>query len=689
MDERLKRLREKAELILNKDENQDSDIRIDDFNRIIQELRVYQIELELQNEELRQAQKSLEESRNSYAQLYNRAPAGYVTLSNNGMILQANQTFLDMVRHDMQDVLNSSFTDFMAFDQQKIFLSRYKAFFKKPEGKKMELKMIKKKGSPFFVRITGSLISGNAPFKKGESQEQKLFIIINDITQEKQIEASLQESEFNYRTLANGGQALIWASGTDKLCYYFNDVWLEFTGHTLEMEMGNGWAEGVHPDDLDRCIKTYVTAFDNREKFSMEYRLRRYDGVYRWLQDDGAPRYNTEGEFIGYLGFCLDVHESKQYKIQLAQSEENYKGLSYELEAILDHIPGLVFYKDSSNTFIRVNKFFADSYQKDKSEFEGLHLSELYPHEIARMYHDDDLRVINSGIPLLNFEEQWDTPDGKKWLNTSKLPFYDEQGSVIGIIGISLDITERIQYEERLATQNTELHKLNAEKDRFFGIIAHDLKSPFNGILGFSNVLVEQMREKNYTGIDKYAHIIKQSSERAMDLLMNLMEWSQSQTGHMEFAPEKLEMVQLINEITLLFDNIAGQKSIVIKRFLPPNAFVVADKAMISTVLRNLISNAIKFTYPGGEIAILVEKNSQSVLRISVHDDGVGIPKNSIHKLFQIDKNYSTKGTNNEKGTGLGLVLCKEFVEKNGGKIWVESEEGKGSDFKFTLPVNQ
>jgi signal transduction histidine kinase len=172
-----------------------------------------------------------------------------------------------------------------------------------------------------------------------------------------------------------------------------------------------------------------------------------------------------------------------------------------------------------------------------------------------------------------------------------------------------------------------------------------------------------------------------------MDLLMNLMEWSQSQTGRIEFTPKTLEVVSLINEIALLFDDIAGQKSITIKRSLPPNALVVADKAMISTVLRNLISNAIKFSYPDGEIVISA-KEIKNELTVSVTDNGVGISKASINELFRIDKNHSTQGTLNEKGTGLGLVLCKEFVEKHGGKIWVESEEGKGSTFYFTIPLS-
>ncbi|MCX6278943.1 MAG: hybrid sensor histidine kinase/response regulator [Bacteroidetes bacterium] len=241
-------------------------------------------------------------------------------------------------------------------------------------------------------------------------------------------------------------------------------------------------------------------------------------------------------------------------------------------------------------------------------------------------------------------------------------------------------------YRQRkeLQLQSIELQKLNAEKDKFFTIIAHDLKSPFNSIVGFSNLLVEQVREKDYEGIEKYAGIILKSSDRALELLKNLMEWARSQTGRIEFNPEYFEMVVVINEIILSFDDIAGQKSIIINKALPPNAPVFADKAMISVVLRNLISNAIKFTMTGGTITISAQEK-QGELTVTVSDTGVGISNDRIEKLFRIDESYSTAGTNNERGTGMGLILCKEFIETHGGKIWVESEKGKGSVFNFTV----
>lgn len=267
-----------------------------------------------------------------------------------------------------------------------------------------------------------------------------------------------------------------------------------------------------------------------------------------------------------------------------------------------------------------------------------------------------------------------------RWIRDFGRPFYDLDNSFLGYIGSCYDITE-------IKDNELKLIELNATKDKFFSIIAHDLKSPFNSIIGYGELLIEHVKEKNYERIEDFANIVLKSSYRAMDLLKNLMEWSQSQTGRLVFNPEKIEIKPFIDETTQFYEGIAKQKLITIKNNFPNNDTIFADEAMISTLFRNLISNAIKFTKPYGEIAISVEKKPNEYV-FSVSDNGVGIPKDSIDKLFRIDQSFSTNGTNNEKGTGLGLILCKEFVEKHGGKIWVESEEGKGSSFYFTLPIS-
>ncbi len=254
--------------------------------------------------------------------------------------------------------------------------------------------------------------------------------------------------------------------------------------------------------------------------------------------------------------------------------------------------------------------------------------------------------------------------------------------SVGSQIAIAID---RRQSDEMIKLKNELLLTINAEKDKFFSIIAHDLRNPFNAIIGFSNLLTEKIKNKDYEAIEEFAGIIQNSSEHAMALLMNLLEWSRSQTGRIKFSPESHEVSSLITEVTDLLRGSAQQKSITIFTKFPENIYALVDKSMITTILRNLVSNAIKYTHPGGEILISADI-TQEGLTVAIRDNGIGINKDLLGKLFRIDENHSTPGTENEKGTGLGLILCKEFTEKHGGKIWVESEVGKGSTFIFTIP---
>ncbi|OQA34819.1 MAG: Cyclic di-GMP phosphodiesterase Gmr [Betaproteobacteria bacterium ADurb.Bin341] len=208
------------------------------------------------------------------------------------------------------------------FDSQEDFLAfgaRAYAALEEHGVFKEDLLLRRKDGSQFWAALVGRAVDPERPL------EGSVWVCA-DISERKEAELRIQESEQRYRTLADTGQALVWASGTDKLCNYFNRIWLEFTGRSLEQELGNGWAEGVHPDDYQRCLDTYVAAFDQREQFSIEYRLRRHDGEYRWIQDDGCPRYDSQGEFIGYIGHCLDITERKLMEQELIASEQRFRG---------------------------------------------------------------------------------------------------------------------------------------------------------------------------------------------------------------------------------------------------------------------------------------------------------------------------------------------------------------------------
>ncbi len=239
---------------------------------------------------------------------------------------------------------------------------------------------------------------------------------------------------------------------------------------------------------------------------------------------------------------------------------------------------------------------------------------------------------------------------------------------------------------EEISELNQKLNHLNNTKDKFFSIIAHDLRSPFNAIIGFSDLLTEQIREKNYENMEEYAMIIQNSSQRTMDLLTNLLDWARLQTGKIEFVAVDFLLNDLVTETIALLNDAASQKSIQILNSINQEIMIHADRSMIGTILRNLISNAIKFSNSGGIITISTERNEKKMV-VSVTDNGIGISKSDQLRMFRIEENFTVKGTLNEKGTGLGLILCKEFIEKYGGKIWVESEEGLGSTFSFTLPA--
>ena len=230
-----------------------------------------------------------------------------------------------------------------------------------------------------------------------------------------------------------------------------------------------------------------------------------------------------------------------------------------------------------------------------------------------------------------------------------------------------------------------ELAGINATKDLFFSIIAHDLKNPINTILGFSQALVNDYKDLDSVKIQEILNIIADTSSKATDLLTNLLLWSGSQTGKIVFAPENFRLLKVVSESISPIENQAKLKSIEINLNISDKIYVFADKNMIMTVLRNIISNAVKFTQTGGKILIGATENTFNV-EISVADTGIGISEEVIRKLFHIENSITTQGTESEEGTGLGLILCKEFIGKHGGIIWVESEIGKGGRFVFTIP---
>jgi len=264
--------------------------------------------------------------------------------------------------------------------------------------------------------------------------------------------------------------------------------------------------------------------------------------------------------------------------------------------------------------------------------------------------------------------------------------YHDNQGKTLGLFAAARDITERKQAEEQLKTNEAKLKELNTDKDRFISILAHDLKSPFNSILGFLRLLLKNIRKYDLDKIEQQIGFINSSTQSVYNLLEDLLMWARSQSGKLPFEPQILSFENTCRAIIENMRVIAHSKEISINYFVVDKINLYADKNMLHTILNNLITNAIKFTNQGGMINIFAEE-SETQVTITISDNGIGMQPEIIPTLFDITKMHTTVGTADEKGTGLGLLLCKEFVEKHGGRIWAESDLGYGSDFKFTVPV--
>ncbi|SEA40651.1 PAS domain S-box-containing protein [Flavobacterium gillisiae] len=395
-----------------------------------------------------------------------------------------------------------------------------------------------------------------------------------------------------------------------------------------------------------------------------------------------------EKDKLTYQELLDQIAELKEQNeiLSLQSSIQNEEELDYDYMTILNNIGDPVFLKDEQSKLLIVNDAFCEMIGRSKADAIGKTLAEVVPPEEQESFLKIDKQVIADGVENINEESLTISGVATRIISTRKRRFIDSDGKKF-LVGVIHDITERKKAENALKESKKQLIELNATKDKLFSIIAHDLRNPFNNIIGISELLTENTEDLETTETKEYINIIKSQAKDTLILLDNLLNWAQSQTGQISFNPGKIILSDVMPKIIKLNTSLSKSKNISLNYCSLEKIEVYADENMLRTIMRNLISNAIKFTKLGGYININAVSRQEHV-EISISDNGIGINKEKLTELFNISSNITTYGTANEKGSGLGLVLCKEFVEKHKGKIWVESEDGKGSDFKFILPLN-
>jgi len=346
-----------------------------------------------------------------------------------------------------------------------------------------------------------------------------------------------------------------------------------------------------------------------------------------------------------------------------------------------------IIIENLNGDILELNDEAINVYGFSREELINKSINTLVPNE----YHSRMIELINLCIEgklirdVESFRKKKDGAEIPVLMTLSLLT--DEENNPFGIASIASDITKQKNIEKELLRSRVVAEKANATKGKFLKIISHDLRSPFNSIMGFSNLLNTQYDIFDDNEIKDAIKNIDNSAVYAFNLLENLLAWARSQTNEIVINKEELNLKQLVDESVFPYLSNATSKNISIINNVKPELIVSLDRNTALTFIRNLISNAIKFTHKGGMITISSYIDNDSII-LSIKDTGVGMPLEVVDSLFELDKNITTKGTNDEKGTGLGLLLCKEFVEKNGGSISVKSEINKGSEFIISLPVN-
>ncbi len=489
------------------------------------------------------------------------------------------------------------------------------------------------------------------------------------------------KSKSLYDAISDNTTIAIYETDAVGKCLLVNKQWCKFAGITKEDALGDGWQRGLHPDDRESILALWNQHAKTKKPWHFEYRFQTPENVITWVLGTAVPLINEHNEIMGYQGINIDITERKLAEKELEESE-TLLSKAQEIAKIgsweMDGITKKIVWSEQMYDLLEVST-------SQEPTFE-LYYSRVHPDDLPHV-QGVGKRVLKDN-EAARAEYRLLTPSKTiKYVATEGRQFLDEKNNIIKVTGFVQDITERKQAEEKLEQFSHQLKELNATKDQLFSIIAHDLKSPFNILLGFSEILSENIRTYSIEESERIIAIINSTSKRTLTLLENLLTWAKTQTGQIDFKPGKQSLKPIIQAIVEFLNSSASIKKITLNSSVSDDIVAYADPNMLKTVLRNLISNAIKFTNSGGKIDIY-SVSDQNQIEITVSDTGVGMNEETRNKLFRIDTKFTTTGTADERGSGLGLTLCKEFVEKHGGKIWIEGEVGKGSRFIFTLPLN-
>lgn len=662
-----------------------------------------------------EVEEALQQNKRELATLMNNLPGMvYSCLNDQDWTMKyVSEGVLDLTGYLPDDLIGSkaiTFEEIIHPDDRGLVWTTIQAALEKKFSYDLEYRIIEKSGSIKHVWERGQgIFDPNGTLLHLEG-------FITDITAKKYAEDALQEANDTLESRVL--ERTVELAKSNKLLDETGRL-ARVGGWEIDLLTGiNYWSEAtriIHEVDsgfdpnLELAINFYapdsipvITGLVERlinfgELFDTELELITAKKNRIWVRALGQPFYEN-GKMVRIGGVFQDITGRKLAEIELKKHREHLEDLvkerTTELKTQYALLNALINSPEDIIIFSLDNKYcyttFNENHRKEmlkiwKADIQmGSNILDYMSPEIAELTKISIDRALSGEY----FTEVQHLPEADIYYEFNWNPIL--QGNVIvGATVFVKDISERKRSENEVQFKNEELIKLNAEKDKFFSIIAHDLRSPFNSFLGLTQIMAEELPNLTMAQVQEMAVSMSKSASMLYRLLENLLHWSRMQQGAIPFNPETVELGLIVSESIEMIQETAKSKGVEIDTNIPDGLAVFADTNLLQTVIRNLVSNAVKFTSKGGKVNVLARSSDEKNVEISIQDTGIGMSQSMIENLFRIDIQTSRKGTEGEPSTGLGLLLCKEFIEKHGGKLWAESEEGKGSTFHFTLPATQ
>ena len=506
-----------------------------------------------------------------------------------------------------------------------------------------------------------------------------LSVLLED---EKRSQQSLGESEGRFQTMADAAPVLIWVSGEDKLPTYFNKAWLEFTGRSMEQELGNGWKEGVHPDDLAKISQTYGPAVDAREPFVMQYRLKNSDGEYRWITDQGVPRHGPSGNFRGYVGACVDITDLLQKEQELHEIEERVA-----LAAEAAHLG--VWELDTVTNELWISDKVRELFQFDGEEEVTYAMLRARIHPEDRVAQDAAIQraIVTKGGFDIEFRLLLPN-DAVRWIS-ARARCVDYGGrKALRLLSVAIDVTKRKETEEDARRQREQINLLGRVSllGEMTASLAHELNQPLSAMVTNANAgmrLIDRGKEDPKILRDILSDVVS-DGRRAHDIIQNVRNTIKKGDSNRR----RINLNELVTNVTHSISADAMAYSCEVETSLAKDLpLIEGDPVQIQQVLVNLVSNALdamRQTPPDRrKVEISTSGNGDNEVCLSVRDHGTGIRVEVHERLF--DRFFTTK----EQGLGMGLAIVRSIVKSHGGDIQAENVADGGARFYFTLPVKK